>query len=457
MLGTLQVCQSIRISAFRLVGLEKKIMKKRKIYKNKGYTHFDSRKPEYWKYLNNIRNPEWVERHAFYPFIHYQEEKIKFDGKEIIRKSPRDIRYSSHIDRYIYEYYNDTLCKRYNKYAKEIGINKASIAYRTNLNKSNIHFSSDVFKFLNKQSNVFVMVSDFSSFFDNLDHQYLKDRLKELLNVKTLSKDYYKVFKSITKFSYIEYNDILRELNLNHKELSKMHKDRLFEIEKFREFKKEKIHTNKEKYGIVQGSAMSSVMSNIYMIKFDKLVNDFVTSNSGIYRRYSDDVIIVIPNISKAIDVYNKIMRIKDSIPRLILSPEKTSCFIKRNEVISKVDIFKKKVMKEKDIINYLGFSYDGKVVKIREKTVAKYYRKMYARIKTINKWTVKTGKNIGRRKLYQQYSYIGKKTKDPKKGNFLTYVDRSQNAFGELGKIDEQVKNSWKYMSKRLIKIKKQ
>ena len=61
----------LRIFAFRLVGIEK-----RKIYKNKNYTHFDSRKPEYWKYLNSIRNPNWIERHAFYPVIYYKEEKI---------------------------------------------------------------------------------------------------------------------------------------------------------------------------------------------------------------------------------------------------------------------------------------------------------------------------------------------------------------------------------------------
>ena len=48
------------------------------------------------------------------------------------------------------------------------------------------------------------------------------------------------------------------------------------------------------------------------------------------------------------------------------------------------------------------------------------YYQKntikMYARIKTINRWTVKTGNNIGRKKLYKQYSYLGKRTKDIKK-----------------------------------------
>lgn len=431
-------------------------MKKRKTYKTKGYTHFDTRKEEYWKYLNNIRDPKWVERHAFYPFIHYQEEKKKFDGNELIVKSPRDIRYSSHIDRYIYEYYNDILSRKYNKYTKDNGINQASIAYRTNLNKSNIHFSRDVFKFLNSQDNAFIIVSDFSSFFDNLDHKYLKDRLKELLDVETLAKDYYKIFKSITKYAYIEYYDILKELNLTHKGLTKLHKERLFEIEKFREFKKDKIHVNKENYGMVQGSAISATMSNIYMIKFDKLINNLITSNNGIYRRYSDDIIIIIPDVSKSIEIYNKVMSIKDTIPRLELSPEKTKCFVKKNDSISSVDIKERKIIKNNTIINYLGFSYDGKYVKIREKTVAKYYRKMYARIKTINRWTVKTGHNIGRRKLYKQYSYLGKKTKNVKKGNFLTYVDRAQKEYGDLGKMDEQVKNSWKYMSKRLIKVKK-
>lgn len=80
----------------------------------------------------------------------------------------------------------------------------------------------------------------------------------------------------------------------------------------------------------------------------------------------------------------------------------------------------------------------------------------MYARIKTINKWIVATCKNIGKKKLYKQYSYIENKSKYPKKGNFLTYADRAQKEFSELGVMKNQVKNSWKYMSKRLVKIKK-
>ena len=431
-------------------------MKKRRIYKIKGYTHFDSRKREYWNYISKIKDPKWVERHAFYPFIHYQEEKKKFDGEKLIVKSPRDIRYSAHIDRYIYEYYNEKLSEKYNNYAKINGINQAAIAYRTNLHKSNIHFSRDVFRYLDNQKNAFVIVSDFSKFFDTLDHKYLKERLKELLEVESLSNDYYKVLKSITKFAYVEYNDILDELNLTHKELVKLKKERLFESDEFRKFKKNHIHINKENYGIVQGSAISSVMSNIYMIKFDKLVNDLITSNNGIYRRYSDDIIVIIPNITNGMKIYYQILKIKDEVPNLEISADKTKCFIKRGNVINQIDVEKKKALKEKTIINYLGFSYDGKTVKIREKTVSKYYRKMYASIKTINRIAAEKNENIGRKKLYKRYSRLGKNTKDPKKGNFLTYVDRAQKEYGELGSFNNQVKNSWKYMSKRLIKVKK-
>ncbi len=149
-------------------------------------------------------------------------------------------------------------------------------------------------------------------------------------------------------------------------------------------------------------------------------------------------------------------MEIKSKIPRLEISSEKTKCFIKKNKSIREVNILENKTNNNDTIINYLGFSYDGDTVKIREKTVSKYYRKMYARIKTINKYTVLTQNNIGRRKLYKQYSYLGKNAKDVKKGNFLTYVDRAQKEYGDLGSFNNQVKNSWKYMSKRLIKVRK-
>ena len=65
------------------------------------------------------------------------------------------------------------------------------------------------------------------------------------------------------------------------------------------------------------------------MIDFDKKVNDYVTSNKGLYRRYCDDLIIIIPIRddeefnNECIEYGNKIESIVQDTPRLELSPEK--------------------------------------------------------------------------------------------------------------------------------------
>ncbi|MBD5807125.1 hypothetical protein [Limosilactobacillus walteri] len=51
----------------------------------------------------------------------------------------------------------------------------------------------------------------------------------------------------------------------------------------------------KNRIGIPQGTAVSAVLANIYMIQFDYLLADTISKYNGIYRRYSDDFIIVIP------------------------------------------------------------------------------------------------------------------------------------------------------------------
>src|SRR6185503_9549647 len=45
--------------------------------------------------------------------------------------------------------------------------------------------------------------------------------------------------------------------------------------------------------GIMQGSPISATLSNIYMLSFDKRINDLLSVKGGLYRRYSDDLVIV--------------------------------------------------------------------------------------------------------------------------------------------------------------------
>ena len=102
---------------------------------------------------------------------------------------------------------------------------------------------------------------------------------------------------------------------------------RVLDTARFKANKSKYIHQHKEKYGIPQGSAMSAVLANVYMIKADEALNDLVTTCKGMYMRYSDDFIIVIPesaeNQFKA--TLRKIQEIINRIPKLTLQQAKNT------------------------------------------------------------------------------------------------------------------------------------
>lgn len=427
---------------------------KNKIYKMKYYAHFDN-KINWNKVRHIVENPDKVAIHGFYPFIHYTKKAIKFN-KEIGKKPPklREIFYSSHLDRYIYEYYAYKLNCYYNKRVNKDGINRCAIAYRINLHKSNINFAKEVFDFIRKKDQAYVIIGDFTNFFDNLDHTYLKNRLCDLLETKKLPDDYYNVYKSITRFTYFELDKLLEINGLKYKELNK--KDRILELNDFKRDKRECLRKNIKDYGIPQGSAISSVLANIYMLNFDKKINDFITSNNGIYRRYSDDFAIVIPNCNEneLKDIWSFICEVKESVKNLKLQSEKTKVFkYDKFNISSCNNIIFENGTNGKNIIDFLGFTFDGKVVSIRDKTITKYYYRMYNKIDTIVKChgITKKGNKIPLDKLYKKYSYIGEKPTKDNKGNFLTYVNRAKKVFGPNEAIDRSTKRSWGKLQKRL------
>src|SRR5699024_1003642 len=183
-------------------------------YKTKKYLHFDNR-IGYKSVESYVTNPDKISKHSFFPLIHYTKDYETYnedyiderDDKRPINEKTRDIMYASHLDNFIYKHYGEMLNRHYNKWAENHSIDECSIAYRDNkLKKSNIDFAAEVINKISTLNNCFIMVGDFEKFFDRLDHVFLKARLMDVLNVKRLSKDWYKVFKSITKYSYIEKN-----------------------------------------------------------------------------------------------------------------------------------------------------------------------------------------------------------------------------------------------------------
>lgn len=170
----------------------------------------------------------------------------------------------------------------YNSCAVEKDISNSEIAYRTCLKgKANIEFFRKAFDYIKKTNSCYILVSDLSNFFDKIDHKKLKNNLSIVLNQNPLTDDYYKIYKSMTKYSYIEKADIIAYLLDNNieSETSLKKCNSLLDKTEWKIVKKKlknKIIKNDKNYGIPQGSPLSGIFANIYMIDFDKYIKNYV-------------------------------------------------------------------------------------------------------------------------------------------------------------------------------------
>lgn len=419
---------------------EKVIKKSRK-----HYAHFDYRTSlaDKWEYISVPYN---VAKHSFYPFIHYKQEFDKYNPVTKKKKPKlREICYAAHVDNCIYQYYSFLLNELYNQRVGRDGISDVPVAYRTDLGKNNVYFAKAAIDFIRQCKSCYVMIGDFTNFFDNLDHQYLKMRWCDLLGSQFLPPDHYAVFKNITKYSRWEREDLLalnqlkntsagiRELNSKTKALT----DAQFHDNKSH------IQRNDKSYGIPQGSPISATLANVYMLDADKQIAELVRKHNGFYMRYSDDFMIILP-IGKNYDVeivLGEAKHIISSIPNLKLQPEKTQYFHYSEQQLRNCS---KEIDDSADdknkIINFLGFSFDGVYVTVRPKTITKYYYRMRRKGKTIAKLkgVSPKGKHISNRNIYEKYSERGAYGK---RGNFLTYIERADGIFRDEQYITRDTK----------------
>lgn len=331
---------------------------------------------------------------------------------------------------------------QYNIWACENNIDDVAIAYRDSLGKNNIDFAKDAFDAIRSFPQCFILVGDFTNFFDNLEHQYLKKMMCEVLGVERLPQDYFSVFKNITRFSSWDWKDIVKAAGENIAERGVRKKinskETVLTKEQFQKNKKD-IKKNISGVGVPQGSPISAVLSNIYMIKFDKDIKRYVTSKGGIYMRYSDDFIIVLPyeRDAEIADFTSYIFSYVESMKGLIdLQKEKTSCYTYKDEVIYEGD--------QPSSINYLGFLFDGKNIRIRPRAITKYYYRMRRKANTIGRsnWTSSKGRRISAKELYSIYSRNDEKQ---------TFIDYARKAKGIL-KLNDQEANALIKHHKRKI-----
>ena len=410
----------------------------------KCYAHFDWR-TDISQQKQYISNPAGVAKHGFYPLIHYIKSTVKYKKGEGKRPKNRDICYAAHIDRCIYQYYSFLLNEQYNIRVRDDGISESAVAYRTDLGENTIHFSKRVFDFIKENISAYIMIGDFTGFFDNLDHEYLKQQWCSLLGTDRLPPDHFAVYKNITAYSTIELSDLLRLNNLENTKTGRKKLNGMARVLTPNQFKENRslIKKHTEPYGIPQGSPISGILANVYMLAVDKLVNDAARDLNGIYIRYSDDFMVVLPDNAEndVSESLKKIAGMYKQVPGLKLEESKTQFFyFESGKLTNCSKAFCENADDSKRAINFLGFTFDGQTVRIRSKTVSKYYYRTYRKARNIVKMSRYTpnGKKISCKNLYMVYSRKGSKKGN---GNFLTYVDRASAEYGSKEPIKQDTK----------------
>ncbi|ENV35078.1 antiviral reverse transcriptase Drt2 [Acinetobacter gerneri] len=443
--------------------------KKRNRVRN--YLHFDKKRNDsfIFEYVTDVKK---IENHAFLPTISYilNDKKINrknFKKDKITKDDYKDkerlINFPSHLDGNIYAYYSKVLEKYYEFFLKSENLGNSIIAFRkiTKINSKgnkyslcNIHFAKEVFDMISLKKNCTVLCFDISGFFDNLDHEILKKNWCDLLCVDKLPLDHFKVFQSLTEFSYVEKEELYKKLNLSLNS-KKLHRtlDRLCDIRTFREKVRKEglLHTNKSRKGIPQGSPLSGMLSNIYMMNFDKLCSAMLKKLNGGYFRYCDDMIFIFDNSDD--NTLNTVLKIFFEIEKMHLkiNHKKTQKIVFKDGIVQK---------SEPESFNfplklqYLGILYDGNNIFLRETGLSKFHYKLRkairmrcAHYRNLEKENKNNNHDIYMKTLYDRFTYIGKR-------NYVSYVYRVAKEF-ESKNVKRQIKGHFNIFTDYLEKKK--
>ena len=394
-------------------------------FKPRRYKHFD--RPVCEAFAEKVMQPDFVERHAFTPLLHYFKKTRRYKkdkGKIEIKERP--IMYASHRDACIFSFYSAQLGKILDAFYQKNRLNDNVIAYRA-LKRANYDFSATAFQYAVAHAPCAILAFDVSGFFDNLDHYLLKTRLKRLLGLTSLPEDWYQILKVITKFHYIK----LSELEAHTKFAAALNTPGTGPIATVAELKVAEIsfyQNEKATAGIPQGTPISATMSNLYMVDFDLNVRDYCESIGALYRRYSDDILIICP-LDKAAEAEAKIGNLI-SAEKLELSANKTeTTFFDPGST----------ALHSARSAQYLGFSYYPGGAGIRPSSLSRQWRKLRRSLKKTRKVAeaaILSGvaKKVYTKKLRRKFSPLQFR-------NFSSYARRSAAAFGAGEKITEQVK----------------
>ncbi len=264
----------------------------------RSYIHFDER-PSRADLLKMVSDSVSVAKWQFLPLIQAttKSKKIKSKrGKKFdIKIKERPICYASHKDAALYAHYAEILNKKYGSILSSEGLSECITAFRPDSGKCNIHFAQEAFEWIGCHMPCAALAYDVKSFFDSLDHQILKRKWQEVVGTNALDADHFSVFRSLTKSFRVDRDEVYKIFSISIHNPKANGRNRICSAAEFREKIVQAGMLKKIESGIPQGTPISAVLSNIYMLDFDRAVSKQIENVGGLYRRYCDDILCIVP------------------------------------------------------------------------------------------------------------------------------------------------------------------
>lgn len=438
----------------------------------KRYPHFDAQL-SIAAATKLATDPKAVASHTFYPFLLYSDRWTRFASRgEQGDVKLRPIRYSARGDAYIFSYYRHVLSKAYEVALVDNLLSNSVLAYRrisdeNGKGKCNIHFARDAFDTIAKLGNCCVVALDISGFFESLDHDRLKLAWCDLLGVKKLPDDHFRVFRAITRYAVVEKRAVYERLGYFGPKLSPKsgksssgylvsYKDMPKQLCSGVEFRrkiaggdgsKSIVDVNLKTYGIPQGSPISDLLANIYLLKFDCAVRESIVKLGGVYLRYSDDILLICPggeDVGKALASDMRVL-IKNFGEKFVIKEKKSSVFVFNSRGGAQACTL---IQGEqgKNGLEYLGFRFDGRKVFIRDSTLSNLYRKVTrnaraAAVSLVKRFPGKGGPFLRAQfdceSLIERFGRVqdfAEMADDYRNWTFWTYTSRAVKIFGPKG-----------------------
>lgn len=370
------------------------------------------------------------ERHRFLPLLGYTDLARRYvrvkdgngnwkrDGNgRFVREEklkPRPIRFAGHENAAYLQAYAGHLNGFYEQALARDGTSGVVLAYRQG-GGTNIHHAKALFDEIRSRGDCTVFAMDISGFFDCLDHMLLRDEVAGLLGVTRLEGHHATVWKNVTRYSWVETVDLNELLGRKRNGHGRACSPADF-AEHVRSRKDGLVRTHDQTFGIPQGTPISGLYANIYLRTFDREMIAWCARLGGSYRRYSDDIAVILPLGAKVRHVVAVVEKMLADYG-LAMSVDKTDSADFKGGMLASIAP-----------IQYLGFTFDGKQTLIRQSSLDAYRNKMRRGIHA--KMIAAKAKKIPSIRVFQRES-LARYTHLGKRRNFLRYAYKAADVMG--------------------------